>query len=711
MRGTNLVTCLIAVGLSLVVQLAATTAAEEAAPKPGAGKILLHLVDKTGTAQAEATVSLFRYDQDTRYWKDLKRDIRANEHGVAQYDALSTDNSYLVRAKTKDNRVAYRECIFTGEDAAKDLTLKVEPPIATSVHVRSETGKPITGAVIWMISHTGANGSIRFEPETLRECGLKPEASNSDGELVLPPLPPGKIDLRVIHPDYAPGEVKQANVGKATEIALSGGVKLRLYLKMEPNEKLVDSIVIDLRHSQFENPSTLIGRLPWLRPDGTAALTVAAGDYNWLRLRHPDFIAAPIYAERYGNTLADKTEAFRVRPGNDEFNFLLKRKVKVRGRVIDRATGRPVAKASIEGELHPEGVQGPFARFVDEWTHADWADTDAKGEYEIKLAAGRARVTFQGDGLVANPSSYELNVAADGSTVAPDFSVIPIPKVRGVVQDQHGRPVPNAVVRFRGSMLTYAVNPVIVNAQGRFELTPPWIPEDFQTHERLPIQIIVAFHPSEPMEAHAQIRLDDVDSLKRVVLRLEPQRTDSLITEFGDDLTPWQRGVVPKDQQEGLAAISLAGKLAPELDGILWLNTEDKRLSLADFRGKYVLLQFWTTWCGPCHADMPSVRLVENAYRDKGLVVIGVHDNSMPVEAIKQDAAKEKLTYPIVVDHPDGRILASYKSHGISGYPSYVLIGPDGKVVHDDDTVAGPTLRSFKIEIIRQLLMAVPAKR
>ncbi len=78
----------------------------------------------------------------------------------------------------------------------------------------------------------------------------------------------------------------------------------------------------------------------------------------------------------------------------------------------------------------------------------------------------------------------------------------------------------------------------------------------------------------------------------------------------------------------------------------------------------------------------------------------------MPLEAIKKDAEKEKLTYPIVVDYPDGRILASYKAHGISGYPSYVLIGPDGNVMLDDSTIAGPTLRSFKIEIIRELLLA-----
>jgi thiol-disulfide isomerase/thioredoxin len=674
------------------------------------GTIVLHVVDSAGAPRPEVKINLLGFEQDERYWQDLKQEIRTDATGLAKYDRLSTDQSYLVFATGKDGRVAFRQCIFADEMAIQNITLKIEHPITTVVTIHDASGKPLSGVKLWTVSHTGSNGSTGLDPESLRSCGLRVESSNLAGELVLPPLPPGTLTIRVIHPDCAPDEIKDVAVGSKVETVLHGDAKVKLHLAVDSNEKLANSISIDLRHDPFESPSTLIGQLPWLRPDGMAEVTVAAGNYEWLRLRLRDFIAIPIYSKRYGHSIADKAEPMQFRSGDNQFEFVLKRKVKVTGRVVNRENRHPVADVTIQGEVHANKIEGSFGPFADEWTQADWADTNDKGEYQIKLAAGKARVSFRGEALVANPSSYELNVAADGSTVAPDLLVTPIPKVQGVVQSPDGRPVPNVVVRFRGSMLTFATTPVITDADGKFELQPKFIPEDFQTHEQLPTQTVVAFDPLEPTAADTQIRLDDPASCQNILLKLKPQGAGSLIAKFPVDLSPWAQGIVPKDEKEHLASISLAGKPAPELDGAEWLNTEGKKMSLADFQGKYVLLQFWTTWCGPCHADMPSVKLVYSTYREKGLAVIGVHDNSMPLDAIKQDAAKQQLTYPIVVDRPDGRIIASYKAHGISGYPSYVLIGPDGNVVRDDSTVAGPGLHSFKVEIIRELLSAHPAK-
>ena len=64
------------------------------------------------------------------------------------------------------------------------------------------------------------------------------------------------------------------------------------------------------------------------------------------------------------------------------------------------------------------------------------------------------------------------------------------------------------------------------------------------------------------------------------------------------------------------------------------------------------------------------------------------------------------LPCPVVVDHPDGRTVSRYQSHGIATiFPSYVLIDPAGKVLLDDRTIAHASLRSYKLEIIRARLL------
>ena len=154
------------------------------------------------------------------------------------------------------------------------------------------------------------------------------------------------------------------------------------------------------------------------------------------------------------------------------------------------------------------------------------------------------------------------------------------------------------------------------------------------------------------------------------------------------------------------AAISLRGQAPPEIDSSLWLNTNDRTLKLDDLRGKYILLDFWFTGCGPCHGDFPSVKLVHELYKDRGVQVIGVHNNSSTPEAVREHVAKIGLPFPVAVDHPDGRTIARFEEHGVPhGYPDYMLISPEGKVLLDDRTIPHPSLRAYKLEIIRKLVL------
>ena len=119
---------------------------------------------------------------------------------------------------------------------------------------------------------------------------------------------------------------------------------------------------------------------------------------------------------------------------------------------------------------------------------------------------------------------------------------------------------------------------------------------------------------------------------------------------------------------------------APEFpDGMEWLNVE-RPLSLAELRGKLVLLDFWTYGCVNCIHIIPDLERLEAEYADE-LVVIGVHSakftNEADTENIRDVIARSGLTHPVVND----RDFAVWNQWGANAWPTVVLIDPAGNIV------------------------------
>lgn len=119
--------------------------------------------------------------------------------------------------------------------------------------------------------------------------------------------------------------------------------------------------------------------------------------------------------------------------------------------------------------------------------------------------------------------------------------------------------------------------------------------------------------------------------------------------------------------------------IAPEFPPHLkWLNA-DKGYSIKDFKGKFVLLDFWTYCCINCMHVLQELKLLEKKYPE--LVVIGVHSakfhNERILDGIKQAILRYDIEHPVIVDH-DFEI---WKTYGIEAWPSFILIGPDRQII------------------------------
>ena len=126
-----------------------------------------------------------------------------------------------------------------------------------------------------------------------------------------------------------------------------------------------------------------------------------------------------------------------------------------------------------------------------------------------------------------------------------------------------------------------------------------------------------------------------------------------------------------------------AGDAAPDFK---LMGLDGKEVSLASLKGKVVLLDFWATWCGPCKAAMPTMQKLHDEYASKGAVILGVNTWEQKADAAKDYMASKKFTYGCLLKGDD---LAT--AYGISGIPTLVVIGKDGKVVEIEVGLADPS--------------------
>ncbi|MDX2170391.1 MAG: TlpA disulfide reductase family protein [Deltaproteobacteria bacterium] len=149
-----------------------------------------------------------------------------------------------------------------------------------------------------------------------------------------------------------------------------------------------------------------------------------------------------------------------------------------------------------------------------------------------------------------------------------------------------------------------------------------------------------------------------------------------------------QRGTGSADSEYAAADFTL-----PDLQG----NT----VQLSALRGKVVFLNLWATWCPPCRAEMPSMEVLYQRFRDRDFAMLAVAEDSDGATSVAPFVRDMKLSFPILLDsdnHLPGR-------YGVTGYPETFIIDRSGNVakhVIGPEDWTRPEMIAFIEALLRQ---------
>ena len=155
------------------------------------------------------------------------------------------------------------------------------------------------------------------------------------------------------------------------------------------------------------------------------------------------------------------------------------------------------------------------------------------------------------------------------------------------------------------------------------------------------------------------------------------QNSDSAITETAADSAAEATGDSSSAEEKttGTTVAAIDEKVVYKNDFTLY-DLDKNKVSMHDYAGKIVVLNFWATWCPPCKAEIPDFVAAWNTYKSKNIQFFGISDDD--VNALADFAKQYKISYPTLIDGSSDRIMQSW---GIDAIPHTFILDGSGEIV------------------------------
>jgi RNA polymerase sigma factor (sigma-70 family) len=553
--------------------------------------------------------------------------------GVAVFDSLPKGNEMLQFWPATDGYANRRVMVNEGETGP--VTAKLKRTIAIHGRVVGPDGKPAAGIKV------GAVGTGQG-----MDSGYGRATTLADGSYQMQVSPREAYAVYVDDKDWAAPTrldvvVREGKPVDGVDFELSHGTVIRGTVTVGPNNRPATKEYIRLDESGDQAPKDLHeeGDRTWRQvrrqfgemtdSAGRYAIRVGPGTYT---------IMGPPRTEDGKIVVKDETEIVR------DFKMPRPEKGMLAGRVIlAGGSDEPIAGAEVE-IVARNRLAIPFQVTAD-------ADGRFQAERDLDPLLICAKSPDGKLGAMVEVGAEDLDVL---------ISISPTATASGVLLDLDGKPAANKSLDWgrrvfmdaeeRMSMTCFAPK-VVTDGQGRFTLPSLVIGQEYG----------ISLQKDNVYHAAGAVRPEKPGHIELGTIRAgsyHPERSAEEMSSF-------------------LKSAPGAGVVAPPVHA---MTLDGKPLELGDLKGKYVLLDFWATWCGPCIGEIPQLQAVYDAFgNDERFAILSISVDEKIEEPKK---FQEKRRLPWLQAFLGGGVQnPTTSTFGIRAIPAFVLVGPDGKIV------------------------------